>query len=221
MFDFAAARTRMVDGQLRPNEVTDWSLLEAMSELPREAFVPAAMRELAYVDVNLPLTAGGEGGRALLQPMVIARMIQAAEVVSSDVVLDVGCASGYAAAILSRLAGSVVALEEDAALAADAGAVLARLGADNAVVVTGPLARGCPAEAPFDVILLEGAVEMVPEALVSQLRDGGRLVVVEGTGGSGEAMLYRRTGAEVSGSRIMNASLPPLPGFARPRVFQF
>lgn len=223
MFDFAAARTRMVDGQLRPNDVTDWPILDAMGAIPREEFVPAARRELAYIDVNLALQedATVDRGRSLIQPVVLARLLQAATLSATDSVLTVGCVTGYGAAVLAALVRRVVALDEDEALVGTASATLQRLGIGNVLVVHGPLAGGCPAEAPFDAIVFEGAVEFPPDICLEQLGEGGRLVLVEGTGQAGQAMLYRRTGAEVSGRPIMNASVPLLPGFAKPRVFQF
>lgn len=217
MVDIAALRTKMVDGQVRPNDVTDLRIIDAMLEIPREVFVPSDQRELAYIDRNLPLG----GGRCLLQAMLLAKMIQAADIQAGDRVLEVGTATGYAAAVVSRLAGSVTALEQDPALAETARAALGAAGASSVQVVVGPLAAGWPDGAPFDVILVSGAVETLPDSLSAQLSDGGRLVFVQGTGLAGRARLHTRTGAEVSGRELFNASAPVLPGFQREPAFVF
>ncbi len=220
MIDMTALRTKMVDGQVRPSDVTDHRIIEAMLDIPREAFVPPSMAGLAYLDRNLPVSADGRT-RCLIQPMVLARMIQAADIGADDVVLEVGCASGYGAAVMARLASSVVALEEDEALADMASAALSGLGVDNVAVVRGPLAAGYPDEAPYDVILVNGAVEVMPDALAGQLKEGGRLVVVVGVGQAARGMLYTRSQAGVSGRVVMNASVPLLPGFAKAPAFEF
>lgn len=219
MIDFATLRRNMVNGQIRTNDVTELALIGALSEVPRERFVPSSRRALAYVDDDLPL--GERGQRYLIQPMVMARMIQAAGVGPTDLVLDVGCATGYSAAVVARLAESVVGLEEDPALAAEATRVLEDLAIGNVAVVTGPLAAGWRAEAPYDVILMQGAVEEVPEALTAQLKDGGRLIAVVGTGRSGRATLFRNVNGDISSREIFDAAVPLLPGFSRVRGFQF
>lgn len=220
MGDYAAARRKMVDTQLRTSDVTDQAVLAAMEAVPREAFVASSYASLAYIDDDLPI-GGGEGGRYLMQPAIFARMVQAGELASTDVVLLVGGGSGYEAAVLARLASSVVALECDADLARAAAARLVELGVDTAVVVEGPLAAGWPSEAPYDVILVAGAVETGLDRLFEQLRDGGRMVVVEGTGGAATARLYRRSGGTVSGRFLFNAAIKPLPGFERAKSFVF
>lgn len=221
MIDHAAARRVMVDSQVRPSEVSDLRLIAAMLEVPREKFLPESKLALAYLDLDAPVTEG-EGGRTrrLLKPMVLAKLLQVAEVAAGDRVLDVGCATGYAAAILGRLASSVVALEEDPALARVATASLAAVGAHNVEVAVGPLAQGWPAGAPYDVILLDGASEMLPKALLRQLKDGGRLVGIE-AGTPGKAMIYRAAAGEVGGRPIFDANAALLPGFARPPAFVF
>jgi protein-L-isoaspartate(D-aspartate) O-methyltransferase len=153
--------------------------------------------------------------------MVLAKLIHAAEVGETDHVLDVGCTTGYSTAVLARLAGSVVGLEEDGILAGQASVSLAASGAGNAKIVTGPLARGCPAEARYDVIVLQGATELAPAALLGQLKDGGRLVCVLGRGAGGKAMLYRLIAGDLSGRPAFDAAAPLLPGFARPPAFVF
>ncbi len=220
MTDFAAARRMMVDCQVRTADVTDLRLIAAMLELPRERFVPDEKAALAYLDLDLPV---GEGGRSrrLLKPMVLAKLIQLAEIGERDRVLDVGCGTGYSAALLARLAAQVVALEEDTALARRAGAAFAAAGAANLKVVSGALASGWPAEAPYDAILLEGATEIVPEALLRQLRHGGRLACVMGAGPGGKAMLYRAIDGEFSGRAAFEASAALLPGFAKQPSFVF
>ncbi len=218
MTDFAAARRHMVDGQVRTADVTDLRLIAAMLEVPRERFLPPAAAALAYIDLDVPLE-GAKPPRRLLKPMVLAKLIQALDLAATDKVLDVGCAIGYAAAVLSRIAGQVVALEQDKSLAEAASAALAAQ--PNVSVVTGTLAEGSPQEAPFDAIVLEGATEVVPQALCRQLKDGGRLVCVLGSGPAAKAMLYRRSGEEVGSRAIFDAAAAVLPGFAKPPAFAF
>lgn len=223
MVDFSTARRMMVDGQVRTSDVTDQRLIAAMLELPRERFLPPEQAALAYLDLDAPVTeaAPGKPARRLLKPMTLAKLIQAAGPLETDRVLDVGCATGYSSAVLARLAASVVALEEDATLARKAKDALAAMGADNIEVVSGPLTAGWPSAAPYDVIVVEGLVETLPEGLCRQLRDGGRLVCVRGSGPAAKAMLYRSDSGEVSGRPIFDAAASLLPGFAEPPVFVF
>ena len=222
MTDFVAARRMMVDGQVRTSDVTDLRLISAMLAVPRERFVPPAQKSFAYFDLDLPLAAEGEKKpfRHLIKAMVLAKLIQAADVREGDHVLDVGCGTGYSTALLARLAGTVVALEEEAALAQQAQENLRAYEVANAQVVKGPLADGFPRLAPYDAILLNGAFEAAPAALLRQLGDGGRLCGVM-RGAAGKAMLYRSTGGVVSGRPIFDAAAPLLPGFAQPAVFVF
>jgi protein-L-isoaspartate(D-aspartate) O-methyltransferase len=223
MEDYAAARTKMVDSQLRTTDVTDYAVLAAMGEIPRERFVPARMRPLAYIDEDISVRDGGAAApaRYLMEPAPFARLVQLAEIAPSDIVLDIGCATGYSTAVLARLANSVVAVEVDAALAALAGSALVDLGIANAAVVTGPLEEGYPSEGPYDVIFVGGAVEVVPDGLLAQLKEGGRLVAVVGYGRAAAATVFTRTDGEI-GSRIaFNAHVQPLPGFAKPKAFVF
>ncbi len=215
MTDFAAARRHMVDGQVRPADVTDLRIISAMQEIPRERFLPPAASGLAYLDLDVPV---GEG-RRLLKPMVLAKLIHAADIAGTDRVLDVGCTTGYSAAVLSRIAGEVLALEQDERLAEAAKVHLANT--PNASVVTGPLTVGWPAAGPYDVILLEGASEITPEPLFRQLKDGGRLLCVMGAGPGAKATLFSRTGDELGARHIFDAAAAVLPGFVKPLEFAF
>lgn len=220
MIDFAQARRTMVDGQVRVNDVTDPAVIAAMLEIPRETFVPDARAGLAYIDEDLCVqdAAGGKAARYLMEPMVLAKLLQALALSADSKVLDVGCATGYSSAVLSRIASVVVALEEDPALAATAGKLLK---ASNAEVVSGKAAAGWSAKAPYDAILLGGAVAEVPRALTEQLKEGGRLAAVIRNGGVAKAMLYMRTGGNVSARRLFDAAIPPLPGFEAAEAFVF
>lgn len=215
MTDFAAARRNMVDGQVRTADVTDVRILAAMQEVPRERFLPAASAGLAYLDRDVPVSAD----RRLLKPMVFAKLLQAADIAGTDLVLDVGCATGYSAAVIARLAGQVVALEEDPALAKAATEALA--GIANVTVASVALKEGWPPGGPYDVILLEGSVEEVPAPLFRQLKDGGRLVCVLGAGPGAKATVYRRSGDDIGALAIFDASATLLPGFVKPREFAF
>lgn len=223
MIDFESARARMVDNQLRTTDVTSHSLLSAFLNVPREAFVAEKLAALAYIDSDLEIAAATDGlaPRYVMEPSPLAKLLQAAEIGADDVVLDVGAGTGYASAIISRLAKSVVALESDENLASSAKTVLAEQGFGNVTVVKGNLEKGHAAEAPFDVIFLNGAVEVVPEALFDQLRDGGRLIAVIGYGNSSAAQLYVREGASVSKRFLFNTSVKPLPGFRKVVEFVF
>ncbi len=219
MFDSAAARRMMVDGQVRTADVTNLDLIAAMLAVPRERFVPSSLAEQAYRDSDIAIAAG----RALLKPMVLAKLIHAARVRGDDHVLDVGCGTGYSSAVLARLAGSVIALEEDAALARQAKEALAATGAGAAgvMVAIGPLLEGWPAAAPYDLILLNGATEIMPEALGRQLKPSGRLACIFGCGPAGKAMIYRRVEGRLVGRPIFDAAAPLLPGFVAPPAFVF
>jgi protein-L-isoaspartate(D-aspartate) O-methyltransferase len=221
--DFSEQRVKMVDGQIRTTDVTDAALLAAMLSVPREAFVSAGSRDLAYIDDDIQIAPPAESrpARYLMEPSPFAKLVQLAAVTPDDFVLDIGTGSGYSAAVLSRLASSVVALESDAALAESAGVTLSELGYDNVAVVQGALTEGYTAEAPYDVILLGGAVDTIPEALFDQLKEGGRLVAVEGQGNAGTARLFLKSAGIVTSRSAFNAAIRPLPGFERTPVFEF
>ncbi|MFY9759761.1 MAG: protein-L-isoaspartate O-methyltransferase [Xanthobacteraceae bacterium] len=218
MFDTTTARRMMVDGQVRTADVTNLDLIAAMLAVPREQFVPPPLAGQAYLDSDIPLGAG----RALLKPMVLAKLIQGAQVSASDHVLDVGCGTGYSSAVLSHLVGSVVALEEDTTLARRAqGALSAGHGAANVTVAIGPLTAGWPAAAPYDLILLDGATEITPEVLGRQLKPDGRMACVLGRAQTGKAMIYRMIEGHLVGRPIFDAAAPLLPGFAATPTFVF
>lgn len=218
MIDFQSARLNMVDSQVRPNKVTDFAVLDAMLAVPRERFVPEHLRGIAYVDEDVPLG----GNRFLIEPMVFGRMLQLAAIGPEDVVLDVGCATGYASAVMSRIARSVVALEEDHALAQRAASSLKELGLTNASLVEGPLAAGYPQRAPYHVIVFGGAVAAIPPAISGQLAEGGRLIAVLKPGaGMGKAILMTRVEGVLISRVVFDAGTPMLPGFAPQPGFVF
>lgn len=216
MADFATLRRMMVDGQIRTADVTDRALLSAMMEVPRERFAPGEAA-LAYLDLDLPVS----GSRRLLKPMVLAKMVQALDLAPGDRVLDVGCATGYGAALMAKLAGEVIALEEDAALLAKAKTAITAGGMANVRAVQGALVDGYQAESPYAAILVEGCIEIEPVALCGQLADGGRLVCIQGTNPAAKALLYRRDGDDISERPLFDATAAALPGFARAKTFVF
>ena len=214
--DYKAARHMMVEAQLRTNRVINPALIEALESVPREIFVPKQMAGGAYIDGPVPVG----NGRSLMEPMVFGRLAQIAEIKPTDVVLDVGCATGYSSAILARLASTVVALESDAELAGRASAALTSLGADNVAVVTGPLPEGDAAHGPYDVIMIQGQVPSLPNSLLNQLAEGGRLLAVLDQGaGPGRATLYTRLGGTISHRIVFDATACRLPGFVAAPVF--
>lgn len=220
MTDYAAARTIMVDTQIRTEGVVDHGIIRAMGEVPRERFVPAGARPFAYTDADILVKEDGHH-RRLMRPATLARLVQAADIAPSDFVLVVGCATGYAAALIASLATSVIALESDEGLAAEASATLMDLGIGNVAVVTGPLEQGYASEGPYDVIILDGAAEEIPQVLFDQLKEGGRLVAVVGYNRAAPAMIFTKTDDDVGGRPVFDAFVPALPGFARPKAFTF
>jgi len=208
----------MVESQIRTNKVTDPRIVAAFEAVAREAFVGADKRGIAYIDDDLEVSPG----RYLLEPMVLARLLQAAVPQATDMVLDIGCATGYSTAVLAQLAQTVVGLESDRGLMDLANRTLNALDVDNAVVVEGALTAGYQKQAPYDVIVFQGAVSEVPEAVRRQLADGGRLVaVVVDTTAIGRGTLVQRAGDSFSARRLFDASTPLLPGFAREAGFVF
>jgi protein-L-isoaspartate(D-aspartate) O-methyltransferase len=218
MTDYAAARLNMVESQLRTNKVTNEAILAAFLAVPRERFVPPALRGTAYVDEDLPLG----NGRCLLEPMVFARLVQLAAIEPQETVLEIGCATGYGTAILARLARNVIGVDSDPQFVGQAAARLRELGIGNASVVEAPLAAGLPNRAPYNVILFEGAVAEIPEALARQLGEGGRLVAVVRAGeGVGRATLVARTNGVLAHRPVFDAAAPSLPGFQPAPSFVF
>jgi protein-L-isoaspartate(D-aspartate) O-methyltransferase len=226
VIDYERQRLTMVASQVRPNEVTDVGLLSAMRTIPRERFVPPPLKELAYMDESIEVfpSIDGAPARFLLAPMVLARLIQLAEVEVGEALLDVGCATGYSTAVLARLARSVVGLEPEPELATSAGQNLQTLGAGNADIVVGALRDGHEKDGPYDVILLNGSVPAAPETLLSQLKEGGRLVTVMTracNASQGKAYLFVKVKGEASGLARFDAGAKPLPGFAPEPSFTF
>jgi len=221
MSEFSTSRQKMVDGQVRPSDVTDIRIIEAMLEVPREAFVPEDRRALAYLDRDLDVSEAGAAKRFLIKPAVIARMLQAAEITGNDKVLVVGCASGYVAAVAAKLARKVIATESDPALAAMAGEVLERLGFGNVTVRTAAAAEGDETDAPYDVIVLAGATEIIPDRLYRQLNDRGRLVGVFAMSRPQRAVLVTHSHTDFGERALFDAAAPVLPGLERPPAFVF
>lgn len=215
MTDFSTRRIMMVDTQVRPSDVTKFTIIEAMLAIPREAYVPAAMREAAYMGENLAIGAG----RVMLEPRTLAKMLDALDIQPSDVVLDLGCGLGYSTAVIARFADAVVAIEEDAGMAAQAQTLLADQGVDNAAVLQGALAFGAAKHGPYDVITIQGGVETVPDLLLEQLKEGGRIVCIFMESALGVVRTgYKRDG-KVTWRYVFNAGAPVLSGFASGRVF--
>jgi protein-L-isoaspartate(D-aspartate) O-methyltransferase len=219
MTDFALARRNMVDGQLRPNRVTNTALLAVLGELPRERFLPDSVRSVAYADEDVPLG----GGRYLMEPMVLARLIQTLQPQPEDRALVVAAGRGYGAALLARLVKVVTALESDPALAAAGEQTASDLGLAGVLWTTGTLEQGVAGSAPYDVILIEGAVRQVPQTIFDQLAEGGRLAVTlaGANGAMGVAQIFVKDGGVTSGRPLFEAGTPLLPGFASPPRFTF
>ena len=213
--DFSTLRTRMVDNQLRTTDVTSHAVLSAFLEVPRELFVPVGKRDLAYVDADIELG----GGRYVMEPSPLARLVQLADIKNTDRVLIIGAGMGYGAAIVSRLAKSVVALEDSAELAAAAASAFQSAGTANVEVMNGALAVGASSKGPFDVIIIEGAVDHVPDVLTAQLSEGGRLVAVEGANLTGVARVHVKSGKLISARRGFNLAVKPLAAFGAEPVF--
>jgi len=205
----------MVDTQVRPADVTKFPVIDAMLQVPREAFVPPALREAAYLGENLDLG----GGRVLLDPRSLAKMLDTLDIARDDLVLDIGCALGYSAAVIARMAEAVVGVEDAAATVEEAQRLLAEQGADNVVMHEAPLAEGAPDHGQYDVITVQGAVEFVPQALTDQLKDGGRIACLFMEGALGVMRIGHKIDGQVNWRYAFNAGAPILPGFARQPAF--
>ena len=215
MADFPMLRRMMVDTQVRPSDVTKFPIIDAMLTVPREEFVPANRRSTAYVGENVDLG----GGRVVLEPRTFAKMLDAIDVQPDQLVLDIGPNYGYSAAVLSRLAEAVVAVESDQAMAREAEQALAQVGADNVAVVEGVLTEGAPRHGPYDAIVIQGAVEHLPMTLTDQIKEGGRIVCLFQEGTLGVCRLGYKIDGHVSWRYAFNAGAPVLPGFEKRRAF--
>jgi len=215
MTDYAARRTMMVDTQVRPSDVTKFPIIDAMLSVPREAFVPDRLREAAYLGENLDL---GEG-RVMLDPRTLAKMLDALDIEGDDLVLDIGAAHGYSSAVIARMAEAVVGVEADAALVEEAQRTLLENGADNVIMQQGDLATGAPDHGPYDVILLQGAVEHLPEAITDQLKEGGRMACLFLEGALGVVRIGYKIDGRLNWRYAFNAGAPVLPGFERHAAF--
>ena len=215
MADYSARRTTMVDTQVRPSDVTKFPIIDAMLSVPRERFVPAALREAAYIGENLELAPG----RVILEPRTLAKLLDALDIQPTETVLDIGCGLGYSTAVLAKMAEFVVAVEDDAAIAEEAQTTLSETGVDNAAVMTGPLAEGSAKSGPYDVIILQGAVEEVPAVILSQLSEGGRIGCLMAEGALGVVRIGHRRNGQINWRFAFNANAPVLPGFAKKPAF--
>jgi protein-L-isoaspartate(D-aspartate) O-methyltransferase len=227
MTDFRAARRAMVDGQVRTNDVTHLGIIAAMLDIPREAFVPERQAPFAYLDRDVPIAdaSATEPARYLMKPVVLARLIQSANPAPADRILVIGVGTGYSAAVLSRLVGEgtgkITALEENQSLFQQARSALSSLGSHNVNVIHGYLVDGASDSGPYDVILIDGGVETVPDRLCAQLSPRGRLLAVEMAGPLGKAKLFQPVGGRFSGRELFDASAPVLPGFSVAPAFVF
>ncbi len=218
--DYAAARRHMVDSQILTNKVTDPRIIDAMAALPRESFVPENLRDISYVDEAIDL---GDN-RYLMEPMVTARLLQHAEPREDGLALVVGCASGYTAAVLAGMTSTVVVVENNKVMADKASETLSSLGIDNVAIMEGALSEGYPKQAPYDLIVFDGAVPEVPQQIIDQLAEGGRLVAIIGGGDSrtmGNVIVMTRFHDAISSMDIFQAGTPMLPGFEHPGGFSF
>ncbi len=205
----------MVDTQVRPSDVTSFRILDAMLSVPRELFVPSEQMDAAYAGVNVPLGRR----RVVLAPRTMSKLLQAADIQPDELVLDVGAGLGYSSALAARMAEAVIALEEDADLAGEAERALSEASADNVAVTSGALVDGAPRHGPYDVVLIEGAVQEIPDALVDQLKEGGRIVAIFLEDALGTARVGYKDAQGVSWRFAFNATAPVLPGFEKRREF--
>lgn len=217
MTDYAKARWNMVENQLRPSRIEDPRLLEAMGDIPREAFCPPQLRGVAYSDDDIDIG----GGRRLIEPLALAKLAQAAAPKPGDVALVLGCDTGYCAAVMARLVATVFLLSPSRDDAGAIEGVLSEVGCDNVVLQTGPAAAGLPSQAPFDIVLLAGSVVSVPKTLLDQLGDGGRLVAVVAPRRAGKVTLFRKVGGSIGQVVVVDAAIPPLPELRPAPAFVF
>ncbi len=215
MPDYAVRRTMMVDTQVRPSDVTKFPIIDAMLAVPREKFVPADKREAAYMGENINLG----GGLVLLEPRTLAKMLDALDISGNELVLDIGCGHGYSAAVIARMAEAVVAVDTDADRAADTQATLTEMGADNVIVQAGVLAEGAPEHGPYDAITVQGGVEHVPQTILDQLKEGGRIACLFMDGALGVVRIGYKIDGDVNWRFSFNAAAPVLAGFEREAVF--
>lgn len=215
MSDYSTRRTMMVDTQVRPSDVTKFPIIEAMLEVPREAYVPENKREEAYVSENVMLGSG----RVMLEPRTFAKLLDGLDISPDETVLDIGCGLGYSTAIIARLAEAVVAVEDDAEMAAEAQQLLSSNDVDNAAVIEGKLSEGAAKHGPYDVIMIEGGVEAVPDTILAQLKEGGRIGCIFMEDALGVARIGYKIDGEVTWRFAFNASAPVLPGFEAPKGF--
>lgn len=215
MTDFAARRTMMVDTQVRPSDVTKFPIIDAMLSVPRELFVPREQAEAAYISENVPIAPN----RVVLEPRTLGKLLDALNIESDELVLDIGAGYGYSSALVARMAEAVIAVEEDETLASEAQVILSEQGADNVVLHTGPLIEGAAQHGPYDAMLIEGGVEQVPDALLEQLKDGGRIGCVFMEGALGVVRIGYKIDGDVTWRFAFNASAPVLPGFAKKAAF--
>ncbi len=215
MTDFAARRTMMVDTQVRPSDVTKFPIIEAMLSVPREKFVPESKQEAAYVGENIDLG----GGRVVLEPRTMGKMLDALDIQRDELVLDLGCGLGYSAAVLARLADFVVAVESDETMAAEAQTLLSEFGADNVAVIHGELAAGNAKNGPYDVVIVEGAVEQVPDALFDQIKEGGRMIAIFADGKLGTVRIGYKIDGEMTWRHVFHAGAPVVEGFEAAPTF--
>lgn len=222
MIDHELERTNMVDCQLRTYDITSHAVLDAIAVIPREKFVDRSLAPIAYLDEDIALGVSTDNvPRYLMEPAQFARLLQIADIKSQDIVLDVGCATGYSTAVLARLCGSVVAVEQDKNLVDIATQNLINQQVDNAVVVESKLSQGYAAESPYDVIFVGGAIECEPVELLGQLKSGGKLVTVVGTGNAGQATIYYKNDQQTSSRSFFNCAVWTLPGFQSKPGFEF
>ncbi len=209
MTDFAERRRMMVDTQVRPSDVTKYPIIESMLSVPRELFVAKGQAEAAYADQNVPLA----DNRVMLEARTLAKTLDALDITNEELVLDLGCGLGYSSAVVARMAQMVIGVEEESELADEAQSQLSEIGVDNAIVHSGALTDGAAEHGPYDVILVQGGVETLPQAIVDQLKEGGRIAVLFMTGALGEVKVGHKTNGEVSWRFSFNATAPVLPGF--------